>query len=149
MTGRRQLPPVDELVHMREVQGLTLTQMVDTIEREHGETVTTSAVSQALARAGKAQPAPRYNDVIPWRVMMIHQKHQHLRMLRLYGREQAGLPLDEQQKRRLENWKKKLDEKNAVVHYRPHEEPGFVLVPRREGIDKGYTRTPAAQLQSA
>lgn len=139
---RRRLPPVSELVKLRD-KGMTYQQIIDHLRETTGEEVTISAISQAFARAGIASQAPRYPEVIPWRVATRHQGHYHLRMLRLHARDKAGsLPDNDPRRDRLVYWRKQLDELNAVVHYVPEEEPGFFLVPKREGVDENYIRVP-------
>lgn len=148
MTGRRQLPPVEDLVSWRD-KGMTLRQMVDRIEEETGERITISAISQALSRKGKTREMPRYDDVIPWRVSVTHGKHLHVRMLRLLGRRQRGLLLDPQQEKSLDRWLADLGRLDAVVTYRRDMEPGFHLVKRRPGIDNGMVRVPRELLEMA
>lgn len=141
MTGRRVLPPVQELQAMRE-RNMTLREIAERIFDATGEKVTPSAISAQLSRAGLSMEQTRYKELIPWRVLMAHQKHYHVRMLRLEARRRAGNMLDASQVRRLDGWIAELKEKNAVIHYNPNKEPGFHAVPARPGIDTDLIRVP-------
>lgn len=145
MTGRRQLPPVEELVKMRE-DGMSLRDIADRVQELTGERITKSGISAALVRAGAGKDQVRYQDLIPWQVLMGHQKQYHVRMLRVEGRLRAGGHVEEGALRRLENWKAELEQKRAVIHYNPMKEPGFHAVPRREGIDTDLIRWTPEQL---
>lgn len=146
MTGRRQLPPVAELGRMRD-EGMTLREIADRVFELTGERVTKSAISAALVRAGQGKKLTRYEELIPWRVQMGHQKHYHLRMLRLEGRRRAGYALDPGQERRLDAWIKELRAAQAVINYKPSQEPGFHCVPVREGVDTDLIRWTDEQLE--
>lgn len=145
MTGRRQLPPVEDLREMRDA-GMSLREIADRVFDLTGETVTKSGISAALVRAGAGKDLVRYEDLIPWRVQMQHQKQYHLRMLRLEGRRRAGHPLEPGQERRLQSWLDDLKLENAVIHYNPLREPGFHPVTRRDGIDTDLIRWTPEQL---
>jgi len=140
MAGRRQLPPVDELVRQRR-KGMTHREIADWWFQQSGEKVTVGAISTALSRAGHSE-RNRYEDLIPWRVAMKHQKDVHVMMLRAEGRRRTSgdEALPERFARQLSAWKAELEAMNAVVHYRP--ERGFLLVTRREGIDTDLIRVP-------
>lgn len=142
MTGRRVLPPVSELKRLRD-RGLSLRQIADLMEALTGERVTPAGISASLTRAGYGMETPRYEELIPWRVQMRHQKHFYVRMLRLEGRRRAGLPLRPEDERRLDDFIEELRENNAVIHYNPdYGTEGFYAVPRREGVDDDLIRKP-------
>lgn len=126
--------------------GMSLREIADRVYDMTGEMVTKSGISAALVRAGAGKDLVRYEDLIPWRVQMQHQKQYHLRMLRLEGRRRAGHELEEGQGRRLEGWLKELRQQSGVVHYNPLMEPGFHIVTRRDGIDTDLIRWTPEQL---
>ena len=148
MSRHRILPDVDVLLSWR-AEGLTQQQMADRIneanKREHGSDfapVTRSAVSVALSRADKADARPRYPEQIPWSpIAPEHQKSHLLTLLRTWARvvnEDPTVP--DAARRRYENFRARLERDGEVVDY--NETEGFVLVPRREGIDTGLIRRP-------
>lgn len=148
MTGRRVLPPASELKRLRD-RGMSLRNIADHVYDTTGEKVTPAAISAALSRAGYAMDPPRYENLIPWRVQMRHQKHFMVRMLRLEGRRRKGLPLKPEDERRLDDFIEELNDNQAVVHYNPnYGTDGFYAVPRREGIDTDLIRVPEDQLVS-
>ena len=141
MTGRRVLPDTHELQAMRN-RGMTLREIADQVFDDTGEKVTVAGVSAALARAGHGGERIRYEDLIPWRVQMRHQKHYHVRMLRLEGRRRAGHKLRVEETRRLDAWIEELKAAKAVIHYNPdYGTEGFYAVPARR-TDRGLIRKP-------
>jgi len=112
-------------------RGLTHQQIADLITKETGVPIARSTVSAALSRAGLTDRV-RYDEVIPWKpIKAIHNRHYALAMLRLEARRQGGLTLTEEQAKRLESWKAKLEEENALVVYLPDTEDGFYYVKRK------------------
>lgn len=144
MTGRRLLPDAAELQKLRQ-SGLTLREIAEHICEDTGEKVTVAAISAALNRAGYGNEKVRYEDLIPWRVQMRHQKAYHVRMLRLEGRRRAGHKLRAEEQRRLDSWIEDLREAGAVIHYNPdYGTEGFYAVPARPGVDTDLIRVPDA-----
>lgn len=141
MSGRRQLPPIGELKAMRD-DGMKMREIAEKVFEQTGERVSAAAVSAALTRAGYGDEPTRYNDLIPWRVQMGHQKHYLVRMLRLEARRRAGLTLELGQERRLDALLAEMKEKDAVISYNPNKEPGFSFQYRRHGIDTDIIRRP-------
>lgn len=106
------------------------------IARRYG--VTRQAVSKALAASHLRQPRHSFKPYAPWKVRTVHQNAYQLRMLRLHGREQMGLPIAEGDKRQLEAFRARLDELDVVVDY--DREEGFFYVPREEGDTEYHAR---------
>lgn len=147
MTGRRVLPPASELKRMRD-RGMSLRAIADHIFETTGEKVTPAAVSASLSRAGYALEVPRYDELIPWRIQMRHQKHFFVRMLRLEGRRRSGGELKPEDERRLDDFIEELRENGAVIHYNPdYGTEGFYAVPARP-VDTDLIRVPEDQLVS-
>lgn len=110
--------------------------------------VTKQAISAAVRdRKLNVERRISYKKYIPWAVRAEHQDEYPRRMLYYYAREQEGKTLTARNAGQLRLFKEKMDAmfdgRGAVVQYDPdHEKGPFILVPRREGIDAGYARTP-------
>lgn len=131
----RILPPAKELAKRLEGDhSLTFTALA----AEYG--VSRQAVKKAIEKArieiNRPKP-PSLKPFIPWRVRVAHEQHLHVRMLRLYGREQLGLEIPSDRRRRYEEWKRDMDAFDLVVTYDP--EVGFSADARRDG-DSRYWR---------
>lgn len=119
-------------------KGMTQKQIVDEWEEASGNRVSRSAIGMAIARYGleSAHPRGRYGDVIPWTVRTVHRNRYDLRMLRLEHKRRRGVKLTEEQRKRLNSWRKALDTPQegaplgAVVFYNPHTAQGFHWIPR-------------------
>lgn len=109
-------------------QGLTHDQIVAWVFDNTGVRVQRSTVAAALSRAGLVTPGNRYKDTLPWRVREEHLKHYAPRMLRLLGRRRAGLPLTDDQDKRLDSWLKQLNDDHSVVVYVPETDDGFFYI---------------------
>lgn len=122
-------------------RGLTQQQIADQYEEDTGIRVTRSTIGMAIARYGLAsnQKRERYDDLLPWRVSKDHAMDTEARLLRWEARRRRELPVPPDKVGWLDNWLKELDEKNAVVDYRP--ELGFVWVERTED-DTDIVRRP-------
>lgn len=116
-------------------QKMTHQQIADEVFNRTGERVTREAVTMALSRAGIKGTVRRYDDLIPWRVKPKHEHNYHLAMLRFEARRRRGLPLTENQTRRLDGWRASLDKKGVVVFYEPESPDGFYLVPKQSSDD--------------
>lgn len=116
--------------------GMTHQEIADKVSVDLGEPVSRVSVTLALSRIGEDSRAPRYDDVIPWRVRGRHRNEIAVRNLRLLGRRRAGSRLNKQQEARLEEWLTWLDEQEAVVGYCPDRDPGFVYVAADEPHDR-------------
>jgi hypothetical protein len=104
--------------------------------------VSRAAVSSMVQRYDIAPPKERYDDVIPWRVKVVHQRAFPLRMLRLYARRLRGKHLDSREERYLDAFLDKLKEMNAVVGYDAALPEGFFYTDPRPGVDTGLIRVP-------
>lgn len=124
--------PSDYLLQRMVDQGMTHAQIADKISKETGHQIGRSAVSAALSRAGLTNPK-RYDDTIPWRVIMEHQNCTTIWMLRIAHRVNAGEDVPADQLARFKAWAAKLRAHDAVVTYIPDSPDGFYWVMRQDG----------------
>lgn len=129
-------PRVPNKTQMRRYleKGLTQQQIADQWEEDSNVRVSRAAIGLAIARYGlqSSKPRKRYAELIPWKIRPEHRQHRDVKMLRLESRRREGLPLSEDDKRRLTNWKAALLDAEAVVYYHPETEQGFFWTPREE-----------------
>lgn len=113
-------------------RGLSQKQIAEEWEKDSGYRVSRSAIGMALLRHGlkSSRARPEYPELIPWTVHPDHRMHNDVRMLRLEGRRQAGLPMSDSAMRWLEQWKDDLRRRNAVIHYEADTPEGFYWVNR-------------------
>lgn len=133
----------DKKVEMLTRQGLTPKQVAERLLAEDNIQVTPEAITVWRRRRGIQPLTTKHSELLPWTVKKQHQDLWPAQMLRLEGRLRRGESISEKQRMWLENWKKKLSELNAVVHYDPESEKGFYNVPRREGVDLDLIRDPS------
>ena len=113
--------------------GLTHQEIANEIERTTGVRVSRSSVSAALSRAGLVEQRYRYDREIPWRVKGEHLTQYPVRMLRLLGRQNAGIVLSPDEDQRLNSWLTTMKDKGVVVAY--SEDIGFIYVEADERGD--------------
>lgn len=82
------------------------------------------------------------DGLVPWQIEKCHLWAHHLMMLRCEERRRAGHDLGLRMESRLRRWRHELERRHVVVDYQPHAEEGFVLVPRRLGVDHDLIREP-------
>ena len=139
MAPPRYLPSVSILEGWIQ-NGMTHQQIADRIRQDSGVTVSRSTVSAALSKAGLTNRT-RYDQQIPWRVAVEHNRHHLLNMLRLAARQDAGADLDDEQVKLIENFRRRLKESGAVVAYERDSPDGWYLVKARPK-DTGLIRIP-------
>lgn len=103
--------------------------------RQYG--VSRQAVLKALrkAHAEPNRPGPHsLKEYVPWRVKVAHEQDFLVRMLRLYAREQKGLPLPREREKKYREWRETMDLLDLVVTYSP--EVGFSTDERQPGDGK-------------
>jgi len=116
-------------------QGLTQQQIADAWFEETGVRVTRNAISMAMTSSGlkPANPRPRYDGNLPWRVKIEHSKAYDARMLRaaarIEGKRKKDRLSDPEYKRYI-SWLEQLKENDAVVGYAPNTPQGFFWLPR-------------------
>lgn len=98
---------------------------------------TQSAIGQAVRRGRIKLENPKHASgrAMPWRVSEEHHQKYLARMLRSYHRQEQGLPNAAPLQRMLDSFLKSMEEADAVVHYDPDLEEGFIRVKRRPGVD--------------
>ena len=120
--------------------GYTYEEMQDMHERRFGTRPSKSSINYARKLAG-VPPRIKHDDrLIPWAVEPEHRYDKNVRCLRIEARLQAGEEIGPSDFRLWRAWRQRLEAGDLVVHYDP--EDGFMLVPRREGIDLGFIREP-------
>lgn len=83
-------------------------------------------------------------DTIPWTLKPEHMNSPEARLLRLEARVRRGLDLNPNEMTWWSNWRKELEEKGAVITYRPETEQGWWWIPRTED-DDDIIRRPATE----
>lgn len=118
-------------------EGLTQAQIVERWEKDSGLKASRSAIGMAISRYGlkSSRPRERYMDMIPWKLEPEHMNVPEARLLRLEGRVRRGKDLTPTELRWLRGWRNELEEKGAVIVYRPETEQGFWWVPRTDEDD--------------
>lgn len=109
-------------------EGLTHQQMADRVYQQTGRKITRAAVTLALMSYGLAGQKPRYKETVPWRVRVDHAKAYPVRMLRLLGRQRAGLELNDKEQALLDAWLEHITNENLIVAYDPDDDTGFHYV---------------------
>lgn len=113
-------------------RGMTQAQIVAAWEDKTGVRVSRSTIGMAIKRYGlhSATERPRHAELLPWHVRDEHRNHIEARMLRLEARRRKGLPLTEGDLHWVNEWREKLEERNAVVAYDPDWPEGFFWTDR-------------------
>lgn len=132
--GARKIVNESEVIRWFE-EGRTYEWMTNEYRRKYNIEMTSSSWGNFRRRRGLARRIVRNDELIPWYVKREHRHDYNVTMLRAEARRRAGKPIAEMAAQRLESWKRKLEEANAVVHYDPDTEQGFFLVPRQKGDD--------------
>lgn len=99
--------------------------------------VSQSAVAVAISR-GRIKfdyPTQAKGKAMPWTIREEHQQRYLARMLRAYHRREQGLTNAPPLERMLVTFLRSMEESDAVIHYDPELEEGFVRVKRRPGVD--------------
>lgn len=135
--GMRQVVPDATILRRYLDEGLTQAEIVEAWEKDSNVRVSRSSIGMAIDRYGlrSAHPRNRYEDLLPWKVLVEHRDHMDARMLRLEGRRRAGERLSHRDKVSLHNWLERLEAAGAVVHYDPDTPEGFHWVVPEEGDD--------------
>lgn len=84
---------------------------------------------------------------LPWRVRGVHRTLEPARAIRTWVRRESGQDVPEVELRRLDHVLAFLAEHGdengpAVFDYDPSTEAGWLVVPRRPGVDEGIVREP-------
>lgn len=141
MAAPRYLPS-DSMLQKYVDRGMTHQEIADLIAKESGVPIARSTVSAALSRAGLTNRV-RYDEVIPWkRIKVEHNHHYALTMLRLEARLRNGSKLTEEQAKRLDSWKQRLNDEEAVVIYLENSDDGFYYVKRKPSDGASLIRYP-------
>lgn len=124
--------------------GLSQSQIVEQWEKDSNVRVSRSAIGMAISRYGlkSSRPRERYMDTLPWKLNQEHYYHPDARLLRLEGRRRRGKSLTDKEQTWLNGWLKEIQDKEAVIIYRPETEQGFWWVPRTDEDDDPVIRRP-------
>ena len=115
--------------------------MVEQYKTKYGIDTSEPMWAAFRRREGIDRRNTRSDDLLPWK---LREDHRHLypaMMLRTEGRLRAGKAVAAVKLKKLESWKKSLEEDSLVVHYDPETEEGFFYVPR-EPQDTDLIRKP-------
>ncbi|MBC7290731.1 MAG: hypothetical protein H5T83_05260 [Actinotalea sp.] len=104
---------------------------------------TTAAMWELFVRLYVARERTARSTVIPWDVREHHQWSAHLAMLRVEEWTRAGHWVTPSDVTRHAAWRQGLEAAGLVVDYDPASDEGFVLVPRRDGVDTDVIRDPS------
>jgi len=139
--------PATKIVNETEVlrwfeEGRTYAWMSQQYLDKYNEVMGASAWANFRKRRGLDERIVVDTQLIPWHVKPEHMADYIVRMLRAEARQRAGREVNAIDAERLARFKAKLEGSDLVVHYDPDLEEGFVLVPRRPGIDTDMIREP-------
>jgi hypothetical protein len=125
-------------------QGQTYAWMVQEYQRKYGLRVSPAIFSyRRSARGWERRQRTREDELFPWEVKEEHRWHRLLVMLRLEARSRRlGVEtMRDRDVRDLALFREQLKADDVVIHYDPHTEQGFLLVPREPG-DNDIVRQP-------
>lgn len=124
-------------------RGLTNSAMLRILREEHGVWSNQQAITAWKIRHGYPvrRPTKERLQLIPWRVKLSDSTHYTLSRLRSTARARAGGKLSKPSAGSWSAFREEMEENpGLVVHY--DRVNGWVLVPRRDGIDNDYIRDP-------
>ena len=131
----RKLPANEEVVRMVQEEGRTYGEIAE----EYG--CSRQAVYHVMRHAGlrsPRSPEQSYREYIPWTgVAVEHNNDLLVKRLRMYARQQLGLPLSPEKTAKLDQWLAYMREHQAIVVY--DRAVGFRLARRRPG-EEGLAR---------
>jgi hypothetical protein len=122
-------------------EGLTYREMSERHLEKYGVKITPTAFANFRARHGLKRRIARSTNLIPWAVKPEHQMRYMVQMLRCEARLREGRDISETEQHKLDLFKGRLRDEDAVVHYEPDTEQGFFLVAREE-YDEDMVRMP-------
>ena len=139
----RHVRDVDEAVDWIE-QGRSVDWVRQEYERRYN-VETTRGMWELFVRSHVVRERTVRSELVPWDVLEQHQWSTHLAMLRVEEWNRAGQWVPSSDHARHAAWRQSLDAAGLVVDYDPASEDGFVLVPRRAGVDTDVIRDPRSQ----
>lgn len=120
--------------------GKTDTQIRNILAEEDGIHVTRQAISAWRARRNVGAPPRAQVESVPWKLRPEHMMSEPARAIRIRGRLDAGLPVADKDRARLERVEARLAEVGGVLTYDAATPQGWAIVPRRPGVDQGIIR---------
>lgn len=108
----------------------------------HYNLQTTAGMWELFVRTHVARGRTVRTALVPWDVREHHQWSPHLAMLRVEEWSRTGHWVPPSDMTRHTAWRQSLDATGLVVDYDPTSDEGFVLVPRRTGVDTDVIRDP-------
>jgi hypothetical protein len=138
--GERKIPDMGELEAWLR-SGLTPKEASDRYTAR-GLQITPNAIAVLRHRRGWPKTNLDHSGLVPWVVEIQHRKLFDHKMLLAESSRRQGRPLSDRDAMLLENWKRRLDEQGAVIHYQADTEQGWWPVPRRAGVDHDLIREP-------
>lgn len=122
-------------------EGWTYQQMIDLYREKYGVETSTSVWSRFLRNAGQARIVRSFPLAAPWLVRTKNPRNGHYRTgLRALAAIEHGEDVTEENRRIAVRLRRTLGA-DMVVDY-DWDENAYVLVPRREGVDKWWIRDP-------
>lgn len=142
--------PASKIVDAQEVirwfnEGVTYEEMSRRYLEQYNIETTPTLWANFRRRRGLARRVARDTDLIPWDVQPQHRWHRYLTALRHEARRRDGLPLREDDERRLDDFLRLLESEQAVVTYVSDTDEGFFLV-AREPQDTDIIHRPKTQV---
>jgi hypothetical protein len=135
MPPRRQGPDKEWLAD-RVAEGYSDQEIANLWAEKTGVLLTRQGINRLVNKwdlRGEEKKRQRYDDLLPWKVKAEHDGHWYQRLLRVEAKLRRGEEVPEVWKERVERWKAKLKELNAVVAYVPDSPNGFYLVKAKPG----------------
>lgn len=129
----RERGPSKEWLTDRLAEGMTDREMAERWTRETGVRITRQGITARVRKFDLRPKQDRCDDLVPWKVKEEHDGHWYQRLLRAESRIRRGQPVSPIWKKRVERFKKLLEEKDAVVAYVPDSPKGFYLVKAKPG----------------
>ena len=130
----------DDLLRRWTREGKTDREILDLLEQHLNISVTRQAISAWRKRRGmemNSQPP----QAMPWRLRPEHRAKEPARAIRLYARRERGDRIDPEDEVRLRRVEAFLRERGGVFDYDPDTIKGWIIVPRRDGVDTGIFRS--------
>ena len=137
--GARKIVDEGEVVRWF-AEGRTYAWMQQEYRRKYDIDTVPSMWGNFRRRKGLDRRLERNDDLIPWAVEKQHRWAYPLMMLRTEARRRAGMEIAGSMRGRLDRWLAQMRRNDTVVHYDPMAGEGFLVVPRRPGIDTDLIR---------
>lgn len=133
----------EQTLHRLHREGKSDSQILAYLAEHENVHVTKQAISNWRKRRG-IEKATFAKSSFPWTLRPEHRSLEPAKVIRWHARVQRGEPLTPSDRARYERALAHMRAGDLVIHYDPSTERGWMLVPRRKGVDKGIVREPDA-----